>query len=78
MKAIHKYNKNDKEGARRIAQSYGYKTSVYDSPQLIRLLYKAGIELQGVDYNKNVTSIIVDDMAKPHYMQGEVVDTIKL
>jgi hypothetical protein len=78
MKAIHKYNRNDKEGARRIAQSYGYKTSVYDSPQLINLLYKAGIELQGVEYNKNKSSIIVDDMAKPHYMQGEVVDTIKL
>ena len=78
MKAIQKYNKNDKEGARRIAQSMGYKTSVYDSPQLIRLLYKAGIELQGVDYNKNVKDVIVDDMAKPHYMQGEVVDTIKL
>lgn len=78
MKAIHKYNKNDKEGARRIAQSMGYKTSVYDSPQLIRLLYKAGIELQGVDYNKNVKDVIVDDMAKPRYMQGEVVDTIKL
>jgi hypothetical protein len=56
----------------------GYKTSVYDSPQLIRLLYKAGIELQGVDYNKNVKDVILDDMSKPHYMQAEVVDTIKL
>ena len=43
MRAKHKYNKHNKEGARRIAQSYGYKTGLYDNPQLMGLLEKAGI-----------------------------------
>jgi len=56
MKAIHKYklaaSRGDKEAQRRIAQSYGYKTSIYDMPKLISLLYRAGIEVEGVDYIK--------------------------
>jgi len=44
-KAEHKYNPNTKEGARRIAQSQGYRYSLLDSPQMIALLNRAGIEL---------------------------------
>lgn len=78
MKAIHKYNRHTKEGARRIAQSMGYKHTIYDMPDLIRLLYRAGIEIDGVEYNKDTKDVIVDDVNTPDYMQAEVVDTIKL
>ncbi len=44
-RAEHKYNKNTREGARRIAQSQGYRYSLLDSPQMIALLNRAGIEL---------------------------------
>lgn len=37
----------------------GYKHTVYDMPKLITLLYKAGIELPGVDYSS--ADNIVDD-----------------
>ena len=54
MKAIHKYKlaakRGNKEAKRRIAQSMGYKHTVYDDPKLIEFLYRAGIELPGVDY----------------------------
>jgi len=54
MKAIHKYKQaaqqGDKEAQRRVAQSMGYKHSIYDNPKLITLLYKAGIEIDGIDY----------------------------
>lgn len=54
MKAIHKYKQaaqqGDKEAQRRVAQSMGYKHSIYDMPKLITLLHNAGIELPGVDY----------------------------
>ena len=43
MRAIHKYNKNSKEGARRIAQSMGYKFSIWDMPHMIALMQKGGI-----------------------------------
>jgi len=49
MKAQHKYKKaarmGNKEAQRRIAQSYGYKFSIFDSPKTIELLRRAGIEL---------------------------------
>jgi hypothetical protein len=45
MKAIHKYNKNNKEGARRIAQSYGFKHTIHMHPKMYVLLKRAGIEL---------------------------------
>lgn len=54
MKAIHKYKHaasiGNKEAQRRIAQSMGYKQSIYDNPKLITLLYNAGIEIDGIDY----------------------------
>jgi hypothetical protein len=47
MKAIHKYKDaaktGNKEAQRRIAQSFGYRTSIWDSPQLIALLQRADI-----------------------------------
>ena len=57
MKAKHKYNRKSKEGARRIAQSYGYKHSIYDDPKMIALLYRAGIVMQGIDYGAEATFI---------------------
>jgi len=53
MRAKHKYNPRSKEGARRIAQSYGYRVSIYDMPQMINLMARAGIYLADVDYTKN-------------------------
>ena len=53
MKAKHKYNSKTPEGARRIAQSYGYRVSIYDMPQMINLMARAGIYLADVDYTKN-------------------------
>ena len=61
MRAKHKYNPKTKEGARRIAQSYGYKFSIYDMPDMIRLLYRAGIELEGIDYTESSTKIVDSD-----------------
>ena len=45
MRAIHKYNLNTREGARRIAQSMGYRVSISDMPQMIELLKRADIHL---------------------------------
>lgn len=49
MKATHKYKtaakRGNREAQRRIAQSYGYNLTIWDSPQLIKLLKQAGIEL---------------------------------
>lgn len=53
MRAKHKYNPKTREGARRIAQSYGYRMSIYDDPKMIILLARAGIYLADVDYSKN-------------------------
>ena len=61
MRAKHKYNPKTKEGARRIAQSYGYKFSIYDMPDMIKLLYRAGIELEGIDYTESSTKIVDSD-----------------
>ena len=70
MKAIHKYNPRTKEGARRIAQSYGYKTTIYDMPKLIALLSRAGIEIQGVTLEQDTIDVPQPD--------NNLVDTIKL
>ena len=55
MKAIHKYHKaarnGDREAQRRIEQSMGYRTTIYDMPKMIALLYRAGIEIDNVDYS---------------------------
>lgn len=59
MKAIHKYNSKTREGARRIAQSMGYKFSIYDMPDMIDLLYRAGIEIKGINYD-NLEQVISD------------------
>ena len=59
MRAKHKYNPKTREGARRIAQSYGYRMSIYDMPHMINLMARAGIYLQDVDYTENAT--FVDD-----------------
>ena len=55
MKAKHKYNPNNREGARRIAQSYGYKHTINDDPKMIQLLARAGIYLDGIDYDTATT-----------------------
>ena len=47
MKAIHKYKeaakRGNKEAQRRIAQSMGYRISIWDMPHMVALLHKAGI-----------------------------------
>ena len=44
MRAVHKYNRKDKEGARRIAQSMGYRFSIWDMPESwFALMARAGI-----------------------------------
>lgn len=51
MRAIHKYNPKTREGARRIAQSMGYKFTIYDMPaSWFNLMDRAGIRFYGVDY----------------------------
>tara|TARA_R110000782_G_scaffold269281_3_gene367134 strand:- start:3628 stop:3828 length:201 start_codon:yes stop_codon:yes gene_type:complete len=49
MRAIKKYkkasNQGHKEAQRRIAQSYGYRISLLDMPNMIGFLNRAGIEL---------------------------------
>ena len=46
MKAIHKYkHSNNREHRRRIAQSFGYKISIWDMPHMVALMDRAGIQL---------------------------------
>lgn len=65
MRAYHKYklaaDRGDKEAQRRIAQSYGYKMSIYDMPDMIKLLYRAGIEIDNVDYSKQNIEVLTDE-----------------
>ncbi len=65
MKAYHKYKhaakQGNKEAQRRIAQSYGYKYSIYDMPDMIKLLYRAGIEIDNVDYSKDSVEVLTDE-----------------
>jgi hypothetical protein len=53
MRAIHKYKhsaqQGNKEAQRRIAQSYGYKYTLADTPLMQALLQRAGIEHKDVD-----------------------------
>lgn len=77
MKAIHKYReaarRGNKEAQRRISQSMGYKHTIYDMPDLIKLLYKAGIEIDGIDYellsesSKSKTDFVEDYNANNKY-----------
>ena len=50
MKAIHKYRySKHPEAKRRIAQSMGYRISIWDMPHMVALLQRAGIELSDHD-----------------------------
>ena len=52
MRAIHKYRGSNKiEHKRRIAQSYGYKHSIFENPKMLMLLQRGGIEFDSVDYD---------------------------
>ena len=70
MKAIHKYReaakRGNKEAQRRISQSMGYKHSIYDMPDLIKLLYRAGIKIDNVDYD-NTTNFVEDVKVVDNY-----------
>ena len=72
MRAKHKYNPKTPEGARRIAQSYGYKFSIYDMPKMIDLLARAGIYLDGIDYD---TDFVEEEIIanKEHLADTETV-----
>ena len=81
MKAIHKYrvaaSKGDREALRRIAQSQGYKTSIYDMPKMIALLKRAGIEIDGIVYDEDkiVNNTEFTDVPMPN---KNLVGTIEL
>ena len=74
MKARHKYNPKTREGARRIAQSMGYRHTIYDDPKMISLLARAGIYLDGIDYQDKAT--FVDDNVPSEYVAD--TETLKL
>jgi len=80
MRAIHKYKtaarRGDREAQRRIAQSYGYKTTIHDMPHMIALMKRAGIELLESETTPSTTEFVDDATLKGQ--GGEVVDTIKL
>ena len=61
MRAKHKYNPNSREGARRIAQSHGYRISIWDMPHLIELMARAGILLDGVEYERRDGKVEFDN-----------------
>lgn len=70
MKASHRYRYNTPgishtERARRIAQSYGYKTTIHDNPQLIALLQRAGIDIKSEQF--------VDIGKRPDFADAEVL-----
>jgi len=51
MRATQKYKgSKNTEHVRRIAQSLGYKTTIYDMPKMVALLKRAGIQIEGVQY----------------------------
>tara|TARA_R110000803_G_scaffold4020_3_gene13763 strand:+ start:1937 stop:2188 length:252 start_codon:yes stop_codon:yes gene_type:complete len=53
MRAFHKYKHSRAEEAqRRIAQSYGYKHTIFNDAQMLLLLQRAGIEFDSVDYTQ--------------------------
>lgn len=50
MRAIHKYRySKHPEAKRRIAQSMGYRISIWDMPHMIALLQRAGIFTEETD-----------------------------
>ena len=52
MRALHKYKgSNHIEHKRRIAQSYGYKHSIFENANMLLLLQRGGIEFDSVDYD---------------------------
>ena len=62
MRAIHKYNSKDKEGARRIAQSLGYRFSIWDMPDTwFAFMARAGITFDNdvVEPNSDKDTITV-------------------
>ena len=76
MRAIRKYNSKSREGARRIAQSMGYRYSIYDYKDMIALLFKAGIQLNNIDYNKASKQTYTDNSVPADYIAD--TETIKL
>lgn len=61
MKAKHKYNTKTQEGARRLAQSIGYRISIWDMPHMIELMARAGILLDGVEYERRDSKVEFDN-----------------
>ena len=61
MRAKHKYNINSREGQRRIAQSQGYRISIWDMPHLIELMARASILLDGVEYERRDGKVEFDN-----------------
>lgn len=61
MRAKHKYNLNSREAQRRIAQSNGYRISIWDMPHLIQLMARADILLDGVEYERSNGEIQFDN-----------------
>jgi hypothetical protein len=60
MRAIHKYKRSKHpEAKRRIAQSYGYQTSIWEFPHVIALLQRAGIQIE---------------YTKAKHKDGEIID----
>lgn len=76
MRAKHKYNTKTREGARRIAQSLGYRMSIYDDPKMIKLLARAGIYLDGIDYSEMENATFVDNNMPTEYVAD--TETLKL
>ena len=75
MRAKHKYNPKTREGARRIAQSYGYKHTIYDDPDMVALLYRAGITISGIDYSQLDSTEFKDYIPQEHVSDAK---TLKL
>lgn len=72
MRAIHKYKGSNKmEHKRRIAQSFGYKHTIFDNPNMLALLQRGGIEFDSVDYNTPVSEH--KQVAGPHIADTEVI-----
>ncbi len=80
MKAIHKYNSKTREGARRIAQSMGYKYSIYDDKDMIALLFRAGIQMPHIDYTAASKQTFTDDLPfqQDPTLVADSTETIKL
>jgi len=66
---------SNKEIARRIAQSYGYKTTIHDNMPMIQLMARAGIFLEGYEYKQIGGEMGVSSKA-PEYDQGHTHTSI--